>query len=219
MEGDLVRQHDGGHRPAQRYRTRRWTTPNRLPHRTATWRDRSTWQHVAVVGALLRRLHGAGHGRRPVRLRRLGHSLCNAGGRGSQDLSVYAAEGNEAEMAALAGLDGVPEGVWSPFGDPRVSAIIPMAGDAYLFDAAGLSNVTVPMMAIGGTADTGTPYDWGSKLSYDFAPARGRRWWVWKGPSIWWRPARVSRCPGLPRFPSMSSCALIRPGTKRVPWT
>ncbi len=76
--------------------------------------------------------------------------------------------GNEAEMAALAGLDDVPEGLWPPLGDPRVSAIVPLAGDAYLFDAAGLSNVTVPMMAIGGTADTGTPYDWGSKPSYDF---------------------------------------------------
>jgi len=77
--------------------------------------------------------------------------------------------GNEAEMATLAGFNGVPEGLWPSIGDPRVSAIIPMAGDAYLFDAAGMSSVTVPMMAIGGTADTGTPYDWGSKPSYQYA--------------------------------------------------
>ena len=44
-----------------------------------------------------------------------------------------------------------------------------MAGDSYLFDMAGLSQITLPMMAIGGTADTGTPYDWGSKPSYDHA--------------------------------------------------
>ena len=44
-----------------------------------------------------------------------------------------------------------------------------MAGDSYLFDKAGLAKITVPMMAIGGTADTGTPYEWGSKPSYDNA--------------------------------------------------
>jgi predicted dienelactone hydrolase len=73
----------------------------------------------------------------------------------------------EAEMAARAGLDPMTEGLWPSFGDPRVTAIIPMAGDSYLFDKTGLSKITVPMIAIGGTADTGTPYDWGSKPSYD----------------------------------------------------
>ena len=77
--------------------------------------------------------------------------------------------GKEADMAARAGLDSVPEGMWPPFGDPRVSAIIPMAGDAFMFDKAGLSKITIPMMAIGGTADTGAPYDWGTKPSYEYA--------------------------------------------------
>jgi predicted dienelactone hydrolase len=72
-----------------------------------------------------------------------------------------------AEMATRAGLDALPEGLWPSFGDPRVTAIIPMAGDAYLFDQAGLSKITVPMLAMGGTADTGTPYAWGAKLAYD----------------------------------------------------
>jgi len=76
---------------------------------------------------------------------------------------------SEAEMAARAGLDSVPEGLWPSFGDPRVTAIVPMAGDSYLFDKAGLSKIMLPMMAIGGTADTGTPYEWGSKPSYDYA--------------------------------------------------
>jgi predicted dienelactone hydrolase len=75
--------------------------------------------------------------------------------------------GQEATIAARAGLASPPAALWPSLGDPRVTAIIPIAGDAYLFDQAGLANVTIPMMAIGGTADSGTPYDWGSKLSYD----------------------------------------------------
>lgn len=73
------------------------------------------------------------------------------------------------EMAARAGLDPMPEGLWPSFGDPRVRAILPMAGDAYLFDQAGLAKITVPVMAIGGTADTGTPYTWGSRPTYEYA--------------------------------------------------
>ncbi len=75
----------------------------------------------------------------------------------------------EAEMAARAGLDPMPQGLWPSFGDPRVTAIIPMAGDSYLFDQAGLAKITIPMMAMGGTADTGTPYEWGTKPAYDYA--------------------------------------------------
>ncbi len=75
--------------------------------------------------------------------------------------------GRAAELADLAGLDAVPEGNWPSFGDPRVTAIVPIAGDAYMFDAVGLGEISVPMMAIGGTADTGTPFDWGARLAYD----------------------------------------------------
>lgn len=76
---------------------------------------------------------------------------------------------NEADMAARAGLDPMPMGLWPSFGDPRVTAILPMASDSYLFDKAGLAKITIPMLAIGGTADTGTPYDWGIKPAYDYA--------------------------------------------------
>ena len=72
-------------------------------------------------------------------------------------------------MAARAGLDPMPEGLWPSVGDPRVTAIISMAGDSSLFDQVGLSKITVPMMAMGGTADTGEPYDWGDKPAYDYA--------------------------------------------------
>ncbi|MEZ4683226.1 MAG: alpha/beta fold hydrolase [Caldilineaceae bacterium] len=74
---------------------------------------------------------------------------------------------NIAAMAERAGLEAVPNGLWPSFGDPRVTAIIPMAGDSYLFDQAGLAQITVPMMAIAGGADTGTPLDWGAQLAYD----------------------------------------------------
>jgi predicted dienelactone hydrolase len=73
----------------------------------------------------------------------------------------------EVELARLAGLDSVPEGLWPSMGDPRVKAIIPMAGDAYLFGEAGLAEVKVPMMAMGGTMDTMSWFDWGSRLAYD----------------------------------------------------
>ena len=72
----------------------------------------------------------------------------------------------EADMAARAGLEPMPEGLWPSVGDPRVKAILPIAGDSYLFDKAGLSKITIPLMAIGGTADTGTPFDWGAEPAY-----------------------------------------------------
>lgn len=44
-----------------------------------------------------------------------------------------------------------------------------MAGDAYPFDRRGLGELTVPILAMGGTIDDGTPYTWGAKLTYDHA--------------------------------------------------
>ena len=71
-------------------------------------------------------------------------------------------------MAALAGLDPMPEGLWPSWGDSRVDAIITMAGDSYLFDKAGLAEITVPVLAMGGTADTGTPFDWGVGPTFEY---------------------------------------------------
>lgn len=78
----------------------------------------------------------------------------------------------EAALATRAGLDPLPKGLWPSFGDPRVTAILPIAGDSYLFDQAGLAKITVPMLAIGGTVDTGTPFDWGSKPAYIYASSQ-----------------------------------------------
>ncbi|MFV0524131.1 MAG: alpha/beta hydrolase family protein [Acidimicrobiales bacterium] len=76
---------------------------------------------------------------------------------------------NESDMAARAGLDEVPDGLWPSMGDSRVKAVVSMAGDAYLFDQRGLEQLEVPVMVMGGTLDDGTPYTWGAKLTYDHA--------------------------------------------------
>jgi predicted dienelactone hydrolase len=76
-------------------------------------------------------------------------------------------QGRAEELAALARLDEVPSGLWPSQGDPRVDAIVPMAGDAFFYDRAGLSSITIPMMAIGGTMDFVTPWDWGPQLAYE----------------------------------------------------
>jgi predicted dienelactone hydrolase len=78
----------------------------------------------------------------------------------------------ESDMATRAGLPTVPSGLWPSFGDPRVKAVISMAGDAYPFDQRGLAELKVPVMAMGGTIDDGTPYTWGAKLTYDHAGSK-----------------------------------------------
>jgi predicted dienelactone hydrolase len=72
------------------------------------------------------------------------------------------------EMAELAGFDTVPEGLWPSWSDLRVDAIVSMAGDAYQFGQAGLAEISVPVMAIGGTLDTDTPYQWGTHPTYEY---------------------------------------------------
>jgi predicted dienelactone hydrolase len=81
---------------------------------------------------------------------------------------------NESDMAMRAGLDEVPSGLWPSFGDPRIKAVISMAGDAYPFDQRGLAELKVPVMAMGGTIDEGTPYTWGTKLTYDHVGSEGK---------------------------------------------
>ena len=71
------------------------------------------------------------------------------------------------EMATLAGLDAVPDGLWQMAADPRIDAIVPMAGDAFLFGQSGLAEITVPVMAISGTADHDSPFDWAALLTYE----------------------------------------------------
>ena len=80
----------------------------------------------------------------------------------------------ESDMATRAGLRAVPSGLWPSLGDARVKAVISMAGDAYPFDQRGLAKLKVPVMAMGGTIDEGTPYTWGAKLTYDHAASKNK---------------------------------------------
>jgi predicted dienelactone hydrolase len=72
-----------------------------------------------------------------------------------------------------------------------------MAGDAYLFDQRGLAKLTVPVMAMGGTIDAGTPYGWGAKPTYDHAGSRDKT---------------------LVTFPGAGHMLFIDP-CKNLPWT
>lgn len=92
-------------------------------------------------------------------------------------MSAYFCEsfvGQDAVLADILGPDAIPEGLWPSMADPRVDAIVSIAGDAYLFGPEGLASVSVPVMSIGGTADTGTPWDWGSQMSFDFVASDER---------------------------------------------
>ncbi|MEZ4593594.1 MAG: hypothetical protein R3D55_20985 [Chloroflexota bacterium] len=71
------------------------------------------------------------------------------------------------EMAELAGLDAPPEGLWPGWGDKRVDAVVALAGDAFFFGAAGLAEIEVPVLAIGGTADHDSPFAWSAQPTYD----------------------------------------------------
>ena len=74
-----------------------------------------------------------------------------------------------ADMASMAGLDSIPEGLWPAWADPRVDAIVPMAGDAFFFGQPGLAEINVPVMAIGGTLDKDSPYMWSTHPTYEYS--------------------------------------------------
>lgn len=66
----------------------------------------------------------------------------------------------EAEaLAALYGLDGVPDDLLPAIGDDRIDAIIPLAPDQIFFGETGLNNVTVPTLYMVGNQDEYIPFD------------------------------------------------------------
>jgi predicted dienelactone hydrolase len=71
------------------------------------------------------------------------------------------------DIADAAVLDSVPDGLWPTWSLPQVDAVVSLAGDAAMFGESGLAEITVPVMAIGGTADTDSPFEWGTELTYD----------------------------------------------------
>jgi predicted dienelactone hydrolase len=59
------------------------------------------------------------------------------------------------QLAALAGLDAVPQGPWPPFmTDDRVKAIVPLAPAGMRVGPQGAATVTVPTLMLAGSADT-----------------------------------------------------------------
>ena len=73
------------------------------------------------------------------------------------------------DMAELSGLDTVPDDLWPATADPRVDAVVSMAGDAFFFGRAGLAEIHVPIMAIGGTLDSDSPFLWGTQPTYEYS--------------------------------------------------
>lgn len=73
-----------------------------------------------------------------------------------------------ADMASLANLEAVPDGLWPAWADPRVDAVVSMAGDAFFFGQPGLAEIDVPVMAIGGTSDVDSPYMWSTQPAYEY---------------------------------------------------
>ena len=72
------------------------------------------------------------------------------------------------EMASLSGLDSIPDSLWPAWADPRVDAVVSMAGDAFFFGETGLAEIDVPVMAIGGTNDKDSPYMWSTHPAYEY---------------------------------------------------
>ncbi|MEJ2759560.1 MAG: hypothetical protein P8046_13850 [Anaerolineales bacterium] len=73
-----------------------------------------------------------------------------------------------ADMANTVGLEPDGQELFPSAADPRVDAIIPMAGNALFFSQQSLSEITVPVMAIGGTADQDSPYMWSTHPTYKY---------------------------------------------------
>jgi predicted dienelactone hydrolase len=79
---------------------------------------------------------------------------CEGVAEGSQTLPICPVIGPHLEeMADVAGLDGLPDGVWPAWDNPQVKAVVSLAAVGYLFQAADLKDVSVPLLAMVGTAD------------------------------------------------------------------
>jgi predicted dienelactone hydrolase len=74
-----------------------------------------------------------------------------------------------AEMAALAGLAAVPEGLWPALSDSRIDAVVSLAGAAFLFGPEGMRNLSVPLLTIGGSEDSVLPAEWNIAITNEYA--------------------------------------------------
>ena len=72
------------------------------------------------------------------------------------------------EVANLEQLETVPQtGLWPSVAYPRVKAVVPIAGDVWSYDEAGLAEVTVPILAMAGSADPVVPMAIGVPVAYE----------------------------------------------------
>ena len=76
---------------------------------------------------------------------------------------------HSAEMAAMAGLATVPEGLWPSLGDPRIDAVVSLAGGAFLLGPEGMRNLSAPLLTIGGSGDTVFPAEWNIAITNEYA--------------------------------------------------
>jgi predicted dienelactone hydrolase len=70
------------------------------------------------------------------------------------------------DIASLAGNDSLVAGTAALWTGPPIDAVVSLAGDAAMFGEAGLQKVTIPLLAIGGTADTDSPFEWGTEFAF-----------------------------------------------------
>lgn len=85
---------------------------------------------------------------------------CATKGEGTQAFALETCSpvlDKEQEIAALAGLETVPDGLWPSFADPRVDAIVPIVpGPRFLSETSG-EKVTVPTLMIAAGDDPDVP--------------------------------------------------------------
>lgn len=60
---------------------------------------------------------------------------------------------NEEELAALAGLDEVPQGLWPDWSDERVDAVVALGPAVVMFGNAGIQSIDTPTMLMIGSVD------------------------------------------------------------------
>jgi predicted dienelactone hydrolase len=85
------------------------------------------------------------------------------------------------EMATMSGLTAVPEGLWPALGDPRVDAVVSMAGGAFLFGSTGMKALSVPLLALVGSEDYLLPPEWNSYAAYENAISAEKALVVFEG--------------------------------------
>lgn len=107
------------------------------------------------------------------------------------------------DIAGQAGFGSVPSGLWPAQVSAPVDAVVSLAGDAAMYGESGLAEVDVPLLVIGGTADTDSPFEWGSEFAYDHVSSQ--------------RKIEV-RLDGAGHFVYLGECSSVRRIVKLMPF-